>query len=523
MKRKEFIQKTLKAAAIPLFMNGFHIQSYAHTPALEAISRASKKNGRVLVIIQLNGGNDGLNTIIPLSEYSNLTAARSNVIINESKVLKLNNVTGTGMHPSMVGLKNLYDNGKMSIVQSVGYPNPDFSHFRSMDIWHSASDSNVHEGSGWLGRYLQDLYTGFPDNYPNANDPDPLAISIGYSVSTTLMSKTTNTGVAISNPKEFYQLTTGTVDPAPNTPAGYELTYVRLVMQQTKAYNEEVKTAANSVTNIATYPANNGLADQLKIVANLIAGGLQTPVYTVSIGGFDTHAKQVDATGGTEFGDHANLLKMLTEAISAFQLDLEQLGVADRVAGMTYSEFGRRIRSNASTGTDHGAAAPLIVFGTKVNPGIIGQNPSIPSTVNVEDSVPMQHDFRQIYASVLRDWFEVDAPKTEELIFNQFDTLPIFKQNVSVKDSFKVSNLLLSQNYPNPFNEMTQIDFKVSGGRVQLKLYNHQGKLISTLMDEYKEAGAYSKMIEGNSLPSGNYYYQLITPEGQLTRTMMKM
>lgn len=508
---------------MPFFINGMRFQAYAATPMLKAIAEASAKNGKVFVLIQLNGGNDGLNTIIPLDQYSNLSGARANVLIPDTKVLSLNGFSATGMHPAMSGLRNLFNAGKVNIVQSVGYPNPNFSHFRATDIWHSASDSNAFVNNGWAGRYLESIYTGFPTGYPNANDPDPLAISIGYSVSTALMGPTANTGVAITDPVSFYQLVSGTVDPAPNTPMGHELTYVRLVLQQTQDYNTVVKAAAQSATNKATYPSNNSLADQLKIVANLIAGGLKTPIYTVNLSGFDTHSAQVSASGGNETGSHAELLKKVSEAITAFQSDLEQLGVADKVAGMTYSEFGRRIKSNDSRGTDHGAAAPLIVFGTQVNPTIIGSNPSIPSSVNVDDNLPMQYDFRQIYASLLIDWFETPSASADsDILFKHFDTLPIFKKSTSIRN-YRVDNQSLMQNYPNPFNDITNIDYYSPGGRVELRLYDNQGKLISVLVDEEKAKGKYSYVLNGAQLPPGNYYYQLITENGRMGRHLVKL
>jgi uncharacterized protein (DUF1501 family) len=523
MKRKEFLKKAIPAAMLPFFINGMKFQAYGATPMLKAIAEAAAKNGRVFVLIQLNGGNDGLNTIIPTDQYTNLSAARSNVLIQESKVLKLNGINGTGFHPAMSGLKTMFDDGKISIVQSVGYPNPNYSHFRATDIWHSASDSNQFVNSGWGGRYLEDIYTGFPAGYPNTNEPDPLAISIGYSVSTALMGPTANTGMAISDPVSFYQLVNGTVDPAPNTPAGHELTYVRLVLQQTQEYNTKVKAAAQTVTNKATYPAQNSLAAQLKIVANLIAGGLRTPIYTVSLGGFDTHSAQVDSSG-TDTGSHADLWKKISEAITAFQSDCEQLGIADRVAGMTYSEFGRRIKSNDSKGTDHGAAAPLIVFGKNVNPGIIGSNPTIPSSVTVNDNVPMQYDYRQVYASVLIDWFESPVSTTDSsLLLKHFDTLPIFKQNVGVKSNYRAATIGLMQNYPNPFKELTNIEFMSPGGPVELRLFDNQGRMIMTLVKEEMSEGSHTYVLNGSELPAGNYYYQLITREGQVGRNLVKL
>ncbi|MDO8969189.1 MAG: DUF1501 domain-containing protein, partial [Saprospiraceae bacterium] len=200
-------------------------------------------------------------------------------------------------------------------------------------------------------------------------------------------------------------------EPAPNTPYGHELEFIRLVTQQAQMYYDSVVAAAENGQNLGSYPGGNSLADQLKIVAQLVSGGLSTPIYIVSIGGFDTHSEQVDGTFGNAEGLHANLLRTVSEAVSAFQNDLKLLGVDDRVAGMTFSEFGRTIGSNGSTGTDHGAAAPLFVFGKNVIPGIIGSNPSIPSIPLTSYDVPMEHDFRSVYASALKDWFGIANPE----------------------------------------------------------------------------------------------------------------
>jgi uncharacterized protein (DUF1501 family) len=523
MKRKDFLKKASIAGLAPFIIDGLTFKVHGASSRLENIARAAAKNGRVFVLIQLNGGNDGLNTVIPTDQYTNLSSARSNVLIPENKVLKLNGINGTGLHPSMSEIKTLFDDKKINIVQSVGYPNPNFSHFRSTDIWHTASDSNQFLTSGWGGRYLQNIHPDFPEGYPSAAEPDPLAISIGFSISTVLMGDTVNAGMAISDPKTFYELVSGTVDPAPDTPAGHELTYVRLILQQTQSYNTTVKAAALNATNKATYPSNNRLAAQLKIVANLIAGGLQTPLYTVSLGGFDTHANQVATTGGNETGAHANLWKTVSEAISVFQSDCEQLGIADRVAGMTYTEFGRRIKSNDSNGTDHGAAAPLIVFGTQVNPIIIGNNPTIPSSVSVNDNVPMQYDFRQVYSTVLKDWFQVsDTDIQNDILFKQFTTLPIFNQNLDIDKKIAQQHILLKQNYPNPFKDKTVFEYHSPGGRVELKLFDAQGRLVSVLTDENLPSGKHEFVLNGDELPSGNYYYQLITSAGQISRQMIK-
>ncbi|MEO6039277.1 MAG: DUF1501 domain-containing protein, partial [Saprospiraceae bacterium] len=430
MKRRNFLQYSGVAAAwAGLQVNGFSLNPVPQLPFLQALAAGGNANNRVLVLIQLTGGNDGLNTFIPLDQYSSLSNARSNVLIPENAVLKLNGTVANGLHPSMTDLQHLYNDNLVSIVQNVGYPNQDYSHFRSTDIWMSASDSDQLLETGWAGRYLQSQDPAFPDGYPNADHPDPLAIQIGSVVSLALMGNTVPMGMAIADPSAYYQFINDLVEPAPNTPYGHELEFIRLVAQQAQVYYQSVKGAADVGQNLSTlYPAlgENSLADQLRIVAQLISGGLRTPIYVVSLDGFDTHSEQVmDAASPTQ-GNHAELLGLVSQAIGAFQDDLQKLGVDERVAGMTFSEFGRTIASNASLGTDHGAAAPLFVFGKNVIPGIIGNNPQIPNNPFESSDVPMQQDFRSVYASALQDWFGIANP--ESILNYNIPILPIFKK-----------------------------------------------------------------------------------------------
>lgn len=522
MKRRNFI-KAASAGFLPLALNGLPIQTYAQSEFLQMIQQAASANGRILVLIQLNGGNDGLNTLIPIDQYSNLQKARSNVIIPESKVLTLSDTSITGLHPSMSKVRELYDNGKVSIIQDVGYPNPDFSHFRSTDIWMAGSGSENYLKTGWIGRTLSHVYDGYPTGYPNAAMPDPPAIQIGYGVSLSLLGHHGSVGMALSDPNYVYQMLTEQVDDAPNTPAGHELTYIRLVAQQTEAYSIAVKQAAEKAQNKSTlYPANNRLAEQLKLVARLAAGGLKTPVYVVSIGGFDTHANQVDVNDTTK-GLHANLLQQVSEAVFAFQDDCVKLGIGDKVCSMTFSEFGRRIRSNGSVGTDHGTAAPLFVFSKKVNPGIIGNNPIIPSNTIVNDNIPMQFDYRDVYWTMIKEWFQIDSKVIEnDILLDTYDTLPIFAQNLTVKQKDNTNKLSLSQNFPNPFIHQTQINFFSPGGQCTLNLYDYRGKKIRVLLQKNMPHGIHEFSLDGQSLKPGNYYYQLITPLGRDTKQMIK-
>lgn len=507
MKRKDFLRNTLPMAVIPSLLKPFSVRVLGDSPLLQQMLNGFVETDKVLVLVQLNGGNDGLNTLIPLDQYSAYFNARSNIAIPENNVLRLSGVSGVGFHPAMTGMQQLYNQGELRIVQAVGYPNPNFSHFRATDIWMSGSASNEVLTSGWAGRYLADQYPDFPTGYPNTNAPDPLGIQIGSTTSLALQGPSANLGISISSTSNFYNLINGTEDPVPATPAGDALQYVRLVARQTNAYAGRITDAASKVTQQGTYPANN-LADQLKIVARLIKGGLKTRVYMVSIGGFDTHASQTN-TNDPLTGSHTTLLTRVSSAIKAFQDDLKGLGVADRVIGMTFSEFGRRIRSNGSVGTDHGAAAPMFLFGTKVNPGITGVNPTIPTNALVNDNIPMQYDFRSVYASLLQGWFCADATTLQNTLLQNFQQLPLCATGtcgVTSVDDTRVPGVTLISNYPNPFTETTTIKFKTAGGHSLIQIMDAQGRVIKTLHDRDTPAGEYNIRFEANGLPAGLYY-----------------
>jgi uncharacterized protein (DUF1501 family) len=253
---------------------------------------------------------------------------------------------------------------------------------------------------------------------------DPLSIQIGSITSLTSQGPSVNMGMSISSTSSFYNLINGVQDPAPNTKAGKELTYVRNIARQTQQYATVIKEAAAKVTQQSTYPSNNTLADQLKIVARLIKGGLRTRIYMVSYGGFDTHSSQTNTTDTTT-GAHATLLRNVSTAIKAFQDDLKYLNIEDRVIGMTYSEFGRRIKSNASGGTDHGSAAPMFLFGKNILPGVLGDTPKIPATATVNDNLPYQYDFRSIYATLLSNWLCVKETDLQQVMLKNFQLLPL--------------------------------------------------------------------------------------------------
>lgn len=522
MKRRKFF-KLSAAASAAVMMNGLPVRSLAGNQALRTLARQTQSSGRVLVLIQLIGGNDGLNTIIPLDQYSNLSAARSNILIPESSALKINGRNDVGFHPAIDGLRNLYNDGMMNIVQGAGYDNPSFSHFRSTDIWNEGGSATDYLDTGWLGRYLSKRYSGFPTGYPNNDMPDPLAIQVGSGVSPVFQGTDVSMGMAISSIDSFYNLVSSTVDPAPATPAGHELTFLRYVMQQTQSYNSSLQTAASKANNLSSlYTTGNTLSDQLKIVARLIAGGLMTPVYLVSMSGFDNHSAQTDSSDHT-IGAHAELLKKLSDSVTAFFDDCKRLNIDDRVVAMTYSEFGRRIKSNASGGTDHGTAAPVMVFGNAVNPTIIGSNPVITQNVSVDDNVAMQYDYRSIYSSVLTDWFQLDSASVNEVLLNNYNVLPIFRDSATeVPTVGGVANNgeALGQNYPNPFSRSTTINFTSKGGTTVIQLFDASGRAVKTLTQQQYGTGQFSITVDRDGLPAGNYFYRMITSDGQWSKQM---
>ncbi len=527
MKRRDFFKQSLPAAVtIPALINGLSVKAYtSNSPLMQALLGSTTDTDKVFVIIQMNGGNDGLNMVIPIEYYSQYNNARNNIAIPLNKVLTLNGNAKTGLHPSMTGLQTLYNEGKLSIVNAVGYPSPNFSHFRATDIWMSASDSDQVLTSGWAGRYLGVEYPNYPNGYPNAQMPDPLAIQIGSLSSLTLQGPAVNMGMSISDPSRFYDFIDGVEDPVPDTPWGKELKYVRMIAKQTEQYSIAIRAAAARVPSQGTYPSGNYLADQLKIVAKLIKGGLKTRLYMVSIGGFDNHSNQVNLLDTTT-GMHASLMAKVSNAIKAFMDDIKTMGVDDRVIGMTFSEFGRRIKSNSSFGTDHGAAAPLFVFGKNVRPGVVGNNPVIPGSVSVNDNIPFQYDFRSIYASVLKQWFCVNSTDLQTIMLKNFQEIPLATNSAcgttGLEEIIRGSGEELIVNYPNPFVESTTITFRTKGGHTLIQVIDPLGRVIRTLTDKQYIQGTYTVSFDSMGLPLGVYYARLQNGSLQQVRAMLK-
>lgn len=521
MNRRSFIKKS--ALSLPITLGGFEVAA-AQGNKWDWVRSLDPNNENVLVLVQLNGGNDGLNTFIPLDQYDTLFNVRKNIIIPEMNLLPIQGVDDLRLHPGLEEIQHLFNQEKMGIVQNVGYPNPNKSHFRSTDIWTSASDSDVIENTGWLGRYITHNHPEYPEGYPNETNPDPLAITIDTIVSNTCQGPSVNSSFAVNNLNRFSELSTsGILDNIPDNAYGSELQFIEQSIKQSNQYGKVIETAANKGNNLSQAYPDLKLADQLKIVAKLISGGLKTKIYIVKLGGFDTHDTQVDANNPLT-GRHADLMRHLSQSIGAFMDDINLLGLGDRITAMTFSEFGRRIRSNDSYGTDHGEAAPLMVFGNNVNPIIHGENPEIDPQVGQGDSLTMKIDFRSVYASLLMDLFDLPESDARSIVYQDFKYIKLIGKSTLVKP-LRTENLkyfTLKQNYPNPVKDSTTIEFSSRGMHILMELYNLDGRKIMTMTDERLPKGNHIQSVDLSDLPKGAYFYQLREGEKTITKKLIK-
>ena len=518
MKRRSFL-KYSSLLSTPLIIGGIPVSSVARN---SMAGMFNDESDRILVLIQLNGGNDGLSTILPMNSYDVLSNVRSNIIVPESSLLNIDN--DLALHPSLTGMKSLYDDGKINIIQNVGYPEQNRSHFRSSDIWHSGSSATEFQTTGWLGRYMDSKYPGYPPEYPNTDFPDPFALTIGSAVSETCQGLAGNFSMTLVDPENIGQLGTPVNNEVASGCGGDQLNFLVNAIEKSNDYGERMIEAYEKGNNLSTqYGDANRLSNQLKTVARLISGGLRTKVYVVSLGGFDTHAEQTE-DGSPITGNHANLLSLVSEAISAFQDDITQLGVSERVLGMTYSEFGRRIRSNFSFGTDHGDAAPLIVFGNCVNAGVLGTNPEISANVTQDEGVPMEIDFRSIYGSVLIDWFEIDEQDVQNLFTGGFEYIPIASTCEAPSSIFdKSKENITIKAYPNPTSDVSYIEFDSESDWIKISVLNNLGQQIKVVSNQRFAQGSHNIEIDVRDYPAGSYYVQLQSSKFQKSVPLVKI
>ncbi|MGD1914606.1 MAG: DUF1501 domain-containing protein [Phycisphaerales bacterium] len=407
--RRAFLGRGMMLASASLAAPGF-VQGAAlglPSPSAMLSSLAGVPEDRVLVVVQLSGGNDGLNTVVPygMDEYYR---ARRGIGIGRQQVLELDSSQGIGLHPALESMKELYDAGMCSIFQGVGYPNPNRSHFKSMDIWHTADTSGT--GEGWIGRYLDSECVGFGKGESGTLEGSPPAVSIGRDTPLAMQGMKVKP-VSFESAEVFRWLgedhdraLKGTYDQLNRreqaSASASNADFLTKTALDAQVSSDLIRQAV-STRPLVEYPGN-GLARQLAMISQMIRAGLKTRIYYATLGGFDTHAGQ----GGPN-GRHAQLLRQMATSIQAFYRDLKAQGNDSRVMTLTFSEFGRRVSQNASGGTDHGTAAPMFLFGPMVRPGVHGTHPSMRDL----DGGDLKHtlDFRHVYSGVLDTWMGADA------------------------------------------------------------------------------------------------------------------
>jgi uncharacterized protein (DUF1501 family) len=368
------------------------------TPSLFARAldlESANANDRVLVVLELAGGNDGLNTVVPFADDA-YYAARRNIAIDADAVLRLDDEVG--FHPSLARLHAAYGEGRVAVIEGVGYPNPIRSHFLSTDVWHAGSLDGRRNGTGWIGRLADSAYAGSGD--PNA------VIALGAKVP--FCCEGDNYRAIALGSVGSYRVVGGaklvdTLDSAvsSNQVSERARNFLQRAYHEARESSDAVAKAVKDYKPAAEYPANNALAGQLRTVVSLLAGGLDTRVFAVQMGGFDTHNNQNQRQN--------QLFGQLDAALAAFHADLAAHGLSDRVLVLAFSEFGRRVKSNASGGTDHGAAGVMFAVGSKVGGGRFGARPSV---TDLDDNGDLRFttDFRRAYATVLERWLGVAAP-----------------------------------------------------------------------------------------------------------------
>jgi len=438
--RREFLRRTVLGSALTWTVPAFLADTFSALQAQAAASATQTVTGKdatILVVLQMAGGNDGLNTVVP---YANdfYHRARPKLGLKAGDILKVSD--DVGLHGALKGFKELYDNGQLSVIQGVGYPNPNRSHFRSTEIWQTASDSERIEKYGWLGRYF--------DNACAGAEPT-VGVTIGSQLPEAFFAAKPR-GICFNNPQNYRFMANGSATEesykklnelemsGPGlTPddgsggmlnsggsiaqllAGMPMTggraidFIARTALDAQHSSEEIRGVAARVQNQAEYPASP-LAGSLKLVAKLIGGGLPTRVYYISQGGYDTHTNQIPT--------QQRLLQDLGDSVKAFVTDLTAQGNLSRVLVMTFSEFGRRVAENANGGTDHGAAAPMFMISQRVNAGLLGHYPSLAPQDLFQGDVKYNVDFRSVYAGVLENWLKT---KSLPILGQQFPPLAV--------------------------------------------------------------------------------------------------
>ncbi|GAA0715827.1 hypothetical protein GCM10009430_10760 [Aquimarina litoralis] len=461
---------------------------------------------RVLVIVRLKGGNDGLNTIIPLNQYDTYANARPNIRIRENQLFNLNDEYGMPNYANK--FEQLWGNGQMKIVHGVGYEQSALSHFTGSDIW-ATSDVTDQETSGWMARYFENIYPDYLLNPPEK----PAAIQIGSSGNLIFNGSQNNFAFSVADPKKLFEIAQNgslyDLNNLPDCTHGEKVGYLKGVANTTFTYAGVINEAYERTSDFGNYP-DNRLSQQLSVVSRLIKGNLGTKVYFVTLGGFDTHNDQLNR--------QEELITQLSETMDYFYKDLADAGWDDKVLSMTISEFGRRVKENGSRGTDHGTAAPMMLFGTGLEGnGFIGDHPDL-SNLNQNGNLYNTNDFRQVYASIMKEWLCVDSNLVNEVLLGQqYSNLDLgFSCNSLGTDGTDGDEIPTFDNFNHTVTYTGNQSYihitNAEAGHTNVDLYSSSGQKIANLKNEILLEGEHVinvKQAVKTTLSEGFYAYRI--------------
>ena len=508
--RRSFLQALGLAGAGSIVVGNLPISAATHTPLSAALSRT--ETDRILVIIRLKGGNDGLNTVIPNYDYSTYANFRPTIQINNANSFALSNEFR--MPNYMNALQPIWNSGKMKVVHGVGYPNQNLSHFSSADLWSSAADNGNPVQTGVFGRYFEDVYPDYLVNPPTI----PPAIQIGSLSNLLFTGDNAGYAFSVANPAQLAQIAeNGTTFDMQNLPIcsyGSQLGFMRSVTNSTYAYAGVIHTAYEASVAYDAY-ANNDISKQLAIVARLIKGNLGTKVYMVTLDGFDTHANQPTT--------HQGLMGDLTTAISNFYADLATVNRDLDVLSMTISEFGRRVGENASNGTDHGSAAPMLLFGEGLNGnGFVGNHPDL-GNLDTNGNMQFTTDFRSIYATILEEWLCIDSNIVDTTMMSTYNRMNLgLACNATSVPNNELQTALKHRPIYKDGTVFVEINL-ASAMHIKIELINVLGQNLGVIHNERHLSGNY--LIDLNPkkerYTAGQYIYRITANDTAYSKSVV--
>jgi uncharacterized protein (DUF1501 family) len=494
--RRDFLKNLGLVGTGALAFSGIPMNQLMASPTISKM--LSSGGDRILVVIRLKGGNDGLNTFVPVFDYGTYETYRPILKIPTSNLIALNNKYSIPNYAS--SFKSLWDAGKMKVVQNVGYDNQDLSHFVSTDNWDSADDTHSVK-SGWLGRHLWSENPDFLVNPPAT----PLAVQVGGDGNILFFNEDNiNMAMNVLDPATLYQIAqTGSLyNVTGNANCYYEdqLDFMKSMINSTYYQSESIHNAYNSGSNDVVFPA--GLGESLSLVSRLIKGGLSTKIFMLTLDGFDTHAQQDTRLPA--------LLTELADSVKAFYDDLAVDAKDQNVLCMTFSEFGRRVNDNGSIGTDHGTAAPLMLFGPALNGnGFVGDDVNL---IDLDNNYNMKHkiDFRQVYSSVLQDWMCANELTADTILGDSYAKLSLGFDCLSVgNEDLKTVEKYHQLRYDQSNTAFVFLNLPESSN-VKFEAYDFIGKKVSSTNVEYYSQGLHTMQIPGfNNWASGAYLYRI--------------